>query len=264
AILIGLLGMAFVVLLGNFELPLLELPYQTGAASQAYLDFWDVNARETPLFAAEGVGRTLDPATWGSAGDWGRFRAARVLRDLSRENGHIEVIDEFPAFSFLLADNHPHVLALPFVLLALGTALNVLLRQRNPSTGEFAFYSLVVGGLGFLNTWDAPVALLALLGADALRRMFRHDRARLTRDDLIALAAFGVGLLAVGFLLYLPFWLGFRSQAGGVLPNVFNPTRTQQLFMMFEPFFVLLPLFLAVEARRAGRRMNWRLGFGVA
>lgn len=264
AILIGLLGMAFVVLLGNFELPLLELPYQTGAASQAYLDFWDVNARETPLFVAEGVERTLDPATWGSPGYWWWFRAARVLRDLSLENGHIEVIDEFPAFSFLLADNHPHVLALPFVLLALGTALNVLLRQRNPSTGEFAFYSLVVGGLGFLNTWDAPVALLALLGADALRRMFRHDRARLTRDDLIALAAFGVGLLAVGFLLYLPFWLGFRSQAGGVLPNVFNPTRTQQLFMMFGPFFVLLPLFLAVEARRADRRMNWRLGFGVA
>ena len=30
----------------------------------------------------------------------------------------IEVIDEFPFFSFLLGDMHPHVLALPFVLLA--------------------------------------------------------------------------------------------------------------------------------------------------
>ena len=38
-----------------------------------------------------------------------------------------EVIDEFPFFSFLLGDLHPHVLAIPFSLLAIAVALNLFL-----------------------------------------------------------------------------------------------------------------------------------------
>ena len=40
---------------------------------------------------------------------------------------HLEVIDEFPFFSFLLGDLHPHVLAIPFGLLAIAVALNLFL-----------------------------------------------------------------------------------------------------------------------------------------
>ena len=37
------------------------------------------------------------------------------------------MIDEFPVFSYILGDNHPHVLAMPFAVLAVGMALNLLL-----------------------------------------------------------------------------------------------------------------------------------------
>jgi hypothetical protein len=60
--------------------------------------------------------------------------------------------------------------------------------------------------------------------------------------------------------LYLPFWVSFRSQLAGVLPNLIHPTLFQQYFVMFAPFILLLIPFLAVEAWRAGWRMNWRLG----
>ncbi len=56
------------------------------------------------------------------------WRSSRVIRDLDL-NGipiGIQSIDEFPFFSFLLADNHPHVLALPVVLIALGFAMQLL------------------------------------------------------------------------------------------------------------------------------------------
>ena len=101
----------------------------------------------------------------------------------------VQPIDEFPFFSFLLGDNHPHVLALPFVLLAIGLAFNLLLRQMNKarecinnwkrwfrtSSLEqwwnpvafaldndwllFIFSALILGALGFLNTWDLPIYL---------------------------------------------------------------------------------------------------------
>ena len=47
-------------------------------------------------------------------------------------------IDEFPFFSFLLGDNHPHKLALPFVLLAIGLAANLLfqVQQMQPEPGR--------------------------------------------------------------------------------------------------------------------------------
>ena len=41
-----------------------------------------------------------------------------------------KTIDEFPQFSFLLGDMHPHVLALPFALLMMALALNLYHRQR--------------------------------------------------------------------------------------------------------------------------------------
>jgi uncharacterized membrane protein len=48
----------------------------------------------------------------------------------------MEVIDEFPFFSFLLGDMHPHVLGLPFVLLAVGLALAVVLGRGGRETSR--------------------------------------------------------------------------------------------------------------------------------
>jgi len=106
----------------------------------------------------------------------------------------MEVISEFPFFSFLLGDNHPHVLALPFVLLALALALSFWLRPLDedapggsrwhawlcqvglPAPWELLLWGLLLGGLGFLNTWDYPIylAIMALVGA--MRRYRRHPR----------------------------------------------------------------------------------------
>jgi len=54
------------------------------------------------------------------------WRASRVVNDVNLVGNQMEVIDEFPFFSFLLADNHPHVLAIPFVLLVLAFIFNIL------------------------------------------------------------------------------------------------------------------------------------------
>jgi uncharacterized membrane protein len=55
------------------------------------------------------------------------WQASRVIFDVRLDGSAIEMIDEFPFFSFLLADNHPHLLALPFVFIALAFTLNVFL-----------------------------------------------------------------------------------------------------------------------------------------
>jgi uncharacterized membrane protein len=61
---------------------------------------------------------------------WFWWQGARVINDINLAGLHVEVIDEFPLFSFLLADNHPHVLALPFAILAIGYALHAYLGAK--------------------------------------------------------------------------------------------------------------------------------------
>ena len=70
------------------------------------------------------------------------------------------------------------------------------------------------------------------------------------------------GLLA--FLLYLPFYVSFSSQAGGLLPNLEYPTRGAHLWVMFGTLFPPLLAYLLYLWRREKRRAYWKLGVGLA
>jgi hypothetical protein len=54
----------------------------------------------------------------------------------------------------------------------------------------------------------------------------------------------GFALGVTGVLLYLPFYFGFQSQAGGPLPNLIYITRGVYLWLMFIPLLVPIFLFL--------------------
>ncbi len=308
ATLVGLFGVLVMMWMGNWEFALVDLPYYQRTASAEYLQFWDVNQRQTPLPATE---TPVSFENWGGS-DWWWFRAARAMNDRNLPemvaNGQPEreeVINEFPQFSFLLADNHPHVMSLPFTLLAVGLALNILLTPRRPSRQEVLFYGLIVGGLVFLNTWDAPIYVFVLVGADALRRImttgrlagnnapgtlvYHYLRLPLSRvlqpmlpsvakglrgnedvpplrdDDWLDLFRLGGALLLIMFVAYAPFIFNFRSQLGGILPNLIYPTLFQQYLLTFGPLVPLIAIFLLLETWRgaADRRMNWKLGWQV-
>ncbi len=252
AITFGLLATVMMVLMGNYELALVELPYNTYNASEEYLEFWKANLRDEP----RAEGRSADVAGWDY---WWWFRSARSIRDKDIGGGHEEVIAEFPNFSFLLADSHPHVMALPIVLLSMGLALNVLLAAQRPDWLRTLFYGICVGSLVFLNTWDAPIYIMALVGADALRRYMQ--RGRWLADDWAEMVAFGGALVVIMVVAYSPFLIGFRSQLAGVLPNIINPTYFPQLFLMFGPFFFLISAYIGVEVWRGVwlRRFNAHL-----
>ena len=250
----GLLGSLLVAVMGNLE-GLLEALYAKGVMPKTFWSWIDIpglieNGRVT--------------GSWYPGHDWWWWRASRVLLDLDLLGQPMpnQPIDEFPFFSFLLGDNHPHVLALPFVLLALALALNILCRQWvvnaerktraswwNPIAtclnGDWALFilcALILGALGFLNTWDFPIYLgLTVLayGVGSYAAIGQMNRELIRR-----IATLGVGLLLMGVFLYLPFYVGFSSQAGGVLPYLLPPTRLPQYLVMFGPFIFIVAWFL--------------------
>jgi YYY domain-containing protein len=251
----GLLGATFVALMGNLE-GVLEAMRSKGLGSEAFWKWVDV----PDLWERGQVTGHWFPGT-----GWWWWRGSRVIRDLDllgRPLG-ISPIDEFPFFSFILGDMHPHVLALPFVLLAVALAFNLFRGKGRPSWAEIGLLALALGGLSFLNTWDFPIYLgLALLAYGARRyREFGGAGDALWKDlGVMAGSLFGLGLL-----LYLPFYVGFRSQAGGILPNLIFPTRLHQYFIMFGPFVFVLGCWLGVLFVRAfkadgehGRSLGFR------
>lgn len=228
ALTFGFLGALLVAVIGNLE-GALEVLHTRGIGSASFWKWIDIKN----LAGAPVSGQWL-PTDW--------WRASRVVHDvmLGRD---MEVIDEFPFFSFLLGDMHPHVLALPFVLLALALALNLFRSQEKLDWPEMGLFGLLVGALGFLNFWDLPTYGLILVVAYAIGRYIQ------SQTTLNAILEFAGKVVILSLLLYLPFYLGFRSQAGGILPVLFVKTRWHQYLVMFGLFIFILFSFLMAQLR---------------
>ena len=269
AMVTGCAGVLLMLLMGNFQLALIELPLAAKSAPRSYFEFW--KTQKTPDFNTfdyqpeAGAAFNLDTSSWNH---WWWFNASRVPTDydLGGNLTGIQPIGEFPAFSFILSDNHPHVLSLPFAITVIGLMLNLLLARREPPASHLLLYGVSVGGLAFLNAWDAPTFLLGLVGAEALRRLMDSELGRLTRRDWLALVRFGLTLMLFAAAAYLPYFVGFRSQAGGILPNLLHPSLFQRFFIMFGPLLIILCVYLLVEfwRGRIERGLNWRLGLRIS
>ena len=101
---------------------------------------------------------SVTPGVWPPRQHSWWFHASRIIPNLKPDG-----IDEFPFFSALLSDLHPHFVALPFELLVLTVAAAHVVSRgatlRSIWTQGLAV--LALGGLLVINTWDiAPFWLL--------------------------------------------------------------------------------------------------------
>jgi uncharacterized membrane protein len=250
----------FLLLVSNIE-GFLEVLHRRGLFWSGTQNFWTwlgiLDLNQAPAL----------PLGWIPDRFWWWWRASRVISDYDLAGNFREVIDEFPFFSFLHGDLHPHVLAIPFNLLAIAIALNLFFGGWRGKTGPAAWglktslagflaAALTLGGLAFLNTWDILVGggLIVAAYVFACGREQGWNWSRL--GDLFSL---GIPLVLIAILLYLPFYLGFSSQAGGVLPNIDNPTRGAQLWVMFAPLFLPVLAMLLYLWRGERLRARWRM-----
>jgi len=213
------------------------------------------------------------PFNWiPSRGGWLWWRGSRVLQDLSLSNAKIEVIDEFPFFSYLLSDLHPHVLGMPFALLALAISLNFFLgadqffiKFRNIQAWmrnwSFWMTALILGSLAFINTWDFPI----YVGLFCFTWGFvRYQHNGWNWRIFWELIKNGLILGVTGVFLFLPFYIGFASQAGGILPSMEYMTRGVHFWILFGVLLVPIVIWLIHSARKAKDRASLRKGLVIS
>ncbi|WP_129632503.1 DUF2298 domain-containing protein [Candidatus Oscillochloris fontis] len=268
---------AIQVLLGDERAVVLDGPQLVAAAGQVLGgaaeielsppaptgEFGDLSGWERRDMAAPGAFNWW----WPSRSLWDRYTLRN--EDPPREELRY-AITEFPFFSFRLGDMHPHVMALPFGLLAMALAASV--RRSEEDTGASRMLTLllsglVLGSLYAINSWDLPTYLLLYAGAMLLayrtaprtpiltqsRKAAKPSISDLRSPELSNVTKPNLGVFAplrqeeaslsentspfpwrtyarhlglvvlLSFLLFLPFYLTFRSLVGGADPLINLP-----------------------------------------
>ncbi|MCP4361106.1 MAG: hypothetical protein GY796_24120 [Chloroflexi bacterium] len=273
---LGIIAAIAIPIAGNMEV-ILEAAHGSNIGSPQFWNWLDVRDLNTPPSPEQ------PPRYEGSF--WWWWRSSRPINEYSLAGTPIEGLEpivEFPGFSFILGDLHPHVMALPFALLSLAVAFAWWLRGGwgDEEWGETAWHlrfgllvrkvgvplwlltALLLGGLSFLNTWDVLIHLFVVVGAFTLSQWRRFGWSSQIVSKTITMALL---LVIPAIMLYLPFYLGFRSQAGPpfILPMLNRPTRLAHFLIIFGlPLGTISILLLILAVKQ--RFLHWKAGLLTA
>jgi len=279
---------AFAITLASNNEMLLEIMHANEIGSDSFWTWLDIRDLSQPPVESE-------QARY-ETGQWWWWRSSRVIHEYhlsGRAEEGLEPIAENPSFSYVLGDLHPHVLALPFAFLSLAVAfswwldpsparfrLKGLLRKQEHQSligekgahnwGLFLFSALLLGGLSFLNTWDVLIHLFIIVGAYTLARW--RKKFRWHRDLVFEAFILTVAFVVSAVILYLPFYLGFRSQAAApfLLPMSMQPTRLAHVLAIFGlPLTSIVGLVIALvlwairQPRNTDTRRPWLMATAI-
>lgn len=246
----GIGGVVLLVAMGNL-VGVLDFAISRGWGSP---QFWNA-------IAIDGLKQPYRAESWTPSDHWWWWKATRVINTFRDGQGIDYTINEFPVFSFVLGDLHPHVLALPFNLLVVAVAATAALSPQpwglawaRANVLRATILPVVIGALGFLNSWDLPTyaaLVFAAAGLSAYRKAGRVDR-WLAQD--VGLFALVVGVSSI--ILYLPFYLSFSSQASGIRPVTQVATQPQHWALFWGPLALPAVAFLLSQVSQL--ETNWR------
>ncbi len=163
-------------------------------------------------------------------------------------------INEFPFWSFLFADLHPHLIGIPFSLFFLGILLALFL--DHDGWGEYrlrailmvALLSLMLGTLATVNLWELPTYLGLGLLAFVVSQFFVDGRVHWARTLL-----FGALYLAGAVLAYWPFFSTYTNIGASGVGLVREGDNLGTWLLIWGLFLFVLASWLFFAASRPAR-----------
>ncbi len=223
AVAVGLAAVALVLLAGNLHVALQLVVFAQQAAGES-----GIAALEAPgLILGGGLAESFD-----------FWAATRVIP---------RTVNEFPWFTFMYGDLHPHLMNFANTGAALiGAAAIVGLGEatrRRHSTGwrpwaaVLAFQTFVLSLHRVVNPWDYPTYTVITLAA--LAYALWRSRQLGARDLAATVLGVGAGLTVASQLLFQPFHAAYVDFYGGLNPTPGTTPAAQWLLIFGLPIAVL-------------------------
>ena len=165
-------------------------------------------------------------------------------------------ITEFPFFSFLFADLHAHVVAIPFTLLALGLGLSLLLAISRGDRGWWlagcvSALAVALGALWAINSWDYPAYTLLAVFLIGAAVYLRPGSPRYKVGLFLALSA---GTVVLSVLAFLPFHQNYHPFPTGLVVSKWQ-TPPQYYLGIHGLFFFVSATFVLYLLRHRLRSL---------
>lgn len=230
-----------------------------------YAGLWEFGAAKSlgsegfyDWLAIDGIEQGVAASDWRPESFWWWWHSSRVINTFDGTIGLDFTIQEFPFFSLLLGDLHPHLISIPFLLLVIGLALNLFLTPGAGRPGRLSgqpmrwlLLSVAVGAMGFINAWDLGFAAALLLIVASIK-LYRAEAMALPFAVMKGLIT-TLLVLGPGVVIFSGFYFGsFSSQVdwGAPLGAAEYATRPIHMLTVWALFIVLLaPLWLSVAGR---------------
>ena len=257
-------GLAAVLLLGvaaNLE-GMLEIMHANGIGPDRFWSWIRIDGLDPPASESS--------TGWAPQGFWWWFHATRVINTFDGTLGIDYTIHEFPFFSFMLGDLHPHVMSIPFTLLFAAFCWNFLQTpargfhwRRAGTYAGVAAMGLALGGLAFTNLWDLPTFSALFLGVAVLRvyRARRTDVWETLRETL----PFAFAVVGLAILPFLPYYLNLGGSFTGIHAVTMATTRPIHAFIVWGPYLAAVVPFIIFALWRTRLSRDWpgRVAFAL-
>jgi YYY domain-containing protein len=163
-------------------------------------------------------------------------------------------INEFPYWSFLFGDLHPHVIDLPVEMLVIGLAVALISeRSTKPNTlvrtiCRLLLLGLVLGAIYCINTWDLPTYAFLMVLAVAWHEYNMLRPGWRLSYTLIKRVVGSVVVIALGaYLFYQPFFAHFQTTAATGIGPVHAPDQLADYTTLFAVWLFVAASFFFVE-----------------
>ena len=215
---------------------------------------------------------TVQATSWYPEGFWWWWRSSRVISSTVNQQQVDLTINEFPFFSFMLGDLHPHVIAIPVFLMFLGFCLNILwigVEDKRKYILGLIVIGFISGVLFSINPWLIPPMVLILLGVLITINWellsFKSYNQVLKK---ILWLLFGGGLaVATSIVAFIPgisILHDLSTQVSGVSP-VGNykelasvTSRYIHILIFWAPYIILLIPFVILTFFKTTLEIYWR------
>ena len=198
-------------------------------------------------------------ATWrpDDFGWW--WESSRIISTFGESGNDLDfTIQEYPFFSFLLGDFHPHLMSIPFLLTGITVLTALFIAYRTISFGVLRrnvpaalIAAVVIGSSGFINFWD--VGLLLMLSTGLVIAGWVLTRGPGLKSLIKAALPLGV-LWLVGMLIYSPFYFGTAEsqvQSPAILPVRYGSRPIHFVSVWLLLMIVVAPIAIALAKKYA-------------